>query len=160
MLVVCGRLLIAYRLRSFPVGTSISQVTYYTTTYCTYHLVVEGGGTYEDMAIDVAWDISSESSYQLPSEPRRSVLSWPTTAMLEGSDQGAESYPSAIVLCHLPLGQASPSLLLSETERITQPTNGQRFDLPPDIRSTPLLLPSNLPSQIALLQDRSAAEDC
>jgi hypothetical protein len=65
--------------------------------------------TREAMAIDSAWDSSSESSYQLPSEPRRSILSWPTSAMFEAPDQSVGLYPSALVPYQVPSEREPPS---------------------------------------------------
>jgi len=62
-----------------------------------YLTVLSSAEAVDSRRIDFRRQTSRESSLQLPSEPRRSVLSWPTDAMPEGPDQDIESYPSALV---------------------------------------------------------------
>lgn len=105
----------------------------------------------------MATEISGESSLQLPSEPQRSVLSWPTDITPEGHDQDVASYPLA-ALYQLPSERIPPSSPLAKHERGTLTVYNQRLSLPPDVRrSTLSLLSLNPPSEMGFLQDSDEA---
>ena len=103
-------------------------------------------------------DISRPSSYQLPSKPQRSILSWPKSAMLEASNQNIDSHPSALVPYQLPPERIPPSSPLVEHKRGTLTVHNQRLNLPPDVRRLALsLLSLNPPSEMGFLQDSDKA---
>jgi hypothetical protein len=63
----------------------------------------------EDMTMDYTPDVSRRSSYQLPSETRRSALSWPKTAMLE-TLKNVDQFTSALVPYQVSPERKYPSL--------------------------------------------------
>ena len=106
--------------------------------------------TDEAMLIDPTWDVSHNPSYQLPSEPRRSIPSWPTAPDHQGSTPKVESYPSTLV---------SALSLLRNPEWRTSPTQSEPLSLPPDARrSTVSLVPWSQFSETVALRDRDKTE--
>jgi hypothetical protein len=146
-------------------GAPDQNVESYPSALVPYQVPPEGESpssispTREAMAIDSAWDISRTSSLQLPSEPRRSVLSWPTAAMLEEPDENVESSPSALVPYQLLPEQMWPSSTpWTDSERGTLTIYSERLSLSPDVRRSTLSLPSsNPPSGMRLLQGSDQA---
>jgi hypothetical protein len=128
-----------------PPTDSIELSTYFESSSLTDEAI-------QSRRLDLRRHLSRESSLQLPSEPRRSILSWPSTAMLEGPDQDVESYPTTLVPYRPPPQQILPSSPLAEPERGTMTVYNQRLSLPPNVRrSTLSLLSSNAPSEMVLL---------
>ena len=94
--------------------------------------------TPESTVTYTTWDISRTSSYQLLSEARRSILSWPTGPVYQEPAKSLES--SAVVPYQFRQERQSSSSFLTEPERGASPLYSRLLGLASDTRRSTLSL--------------------